>query len=103
VVQEEVASIGQLAEEMALNVFRMDVSVQVQSAGLRRDATEIGAVFGKEVSSGRLGKVCRRTTRNLIGQHYRATDVRAMGWPMCCSPRLRGRSAVSKLLNGKTS
>jgi hypothetical protein len=47
--------------------------------------------------------VGRRTTRNLIGQHYRTTDVRAMGWPMCCSPRLRGRSAVSKLLNGKTS
>ncbi len=26
-----------------------------------------------------------------------------LGWPMCCSPQLRGRSAVSELLNGKTS
>ena len=52
VVQEEVAPVRQLAEKLALNVFWMDVPVQLQSASLWRDAAEIGAVFGKEVSSG---------------------------------------------------
>src|SRR6266481_6758783 len=52
VVQEEVAPVRQLAEKLALNVFWMDVPVQLQSASLWRDAAEIGAVFGKEVNSG---------------------------------------------------
>src|SRR5258708_34877035 len=51
VVQEEVAPVRQLAEKLALCNWT-GTSIQLQSASLWRDAAEIGAVFGKEVSSG---------------------------------------------------